>query len=71
MPRDALLARIDRAIAPINVAGLLDRTRRDWVPVRVDDLLAAAPRLNATTDEVLQLVERCGLQTVARAAGGL
>ncbi len=46
--RDALMARIDRAIDPINVAGLLDRTRRDWFPVRVDDLLAAAPRLGAT-----------------------
>ena len=30
--RDALLARIDRAIDPFNVAGLLDRTRRDWFP---------------------------------------
>jgi tetracycline 7-halogenase / FADH2 O2-dependent halogenase len=67
--RDALMARIDRAIDPINVAGLLDRTRRDWFPVRVDDLLAAAPRLGATSEELHQLVERCGLQDVARAAG--
>ena len=30
--RDALLARIDRAIEPFDIAGLLDRTRRDWYP---------------------------------------
>jgi FADH2 O2-dependent halogenase len=62
--RDALLDRIDRAIAPIDVAGLRDRTRRDWFPVRVDDVLAAAPRLGATVGELQQLVERCGLHAV-------
>ena len=58
--RDDLLARIDRAIAPIDVAGLGDRSRRDWYPVRADDLLAAAPKLGATDDELRGLVERCG-----------
>ncbi len=63
--RDALLARIDRAIDPINVAGLLDRTRRDWFPVRVEDLLAAAPKLGASIGELYQLADRCGLRNAA------
>lgn len=63
--RDALLARIDRAIDPINVAGLLDRTRRDWFPVRVEDLLAAAPKLGASIGELYQLADRCGLRSAA------
>jgi FADH2 O2-dependent halogenase len=58
--RDALLARIDRAIEPFDTAGLLDRTRRDWYPVLATDLLAGAGKLNATQDEVQRLLERCG-----------
>src|SRR5205085_6466144 len=30
--RDVLFARIDRAIEPFDIAGLLDRSRRDWYP---------------------------------------
>ena len=58
--RDGLLARIDRAIEPFDVAGLRDRTRRDWYPVRADDLLAARARLNASDAEILHLLERSG-----------
>ena len=58
--RAALLTRIDEAIEPFDVAGLLDRTRRDWYPVLPEDLLRAAPRLEATIDEVTRLLERCG-----------
>jgi len=58
--RAALLDRIDRAIAPFDTAGLLDRTRRDWYPVLAADLIANADKLNATTDEIAQLLERCG-----------
>lgn len=58
--REALLARIDRAIAPFDVAGLGDRTRRHWYPVKADDLLRAAARLGATSDEVQALLDRCG-----------
>jgi FADH2 O2-dependent halogenase len=71
--RDALLARIDRAIEPFDTAGLLDRTRRDWHPVLAGDLLAGAGKLNATPDEVQRLLERCGfapatLRAAARTA---
>jgi FADH2 O2-dependent halogenase len=58
--RHALLARIDRAIDPFDVAGLLDRRRRDWYPVLAADLVAAAPRLDATPAEINRLLERSG-----------
>jgi FADH2 O2-dependent halogenase len=58
--RDLLIARIDRAIEPFDVAGLGDRTRRDWYPVRAHDLLDAAPKLGATPAEIQALLERCG-----------
>jgi hypothetical protein len=60
--RAALLDRIDRAIEPFDTAGLLDRTRRDWYPVLAADLIANASKLNATTGEVSQLLERCGFE---------
>jgi FADH2 O2-dependent halogenase len=58
--RASLLARIDRAIEPFDVAGLGDRQRRDWYPVRADDLIAAAPRLGATPIQIERLLERSG-----------
>jgi FADH2 O2-dependent halogenase len=58
--RDALVARIDRAIEPYDTAGLLDRTRRDWYPVRADDLLESAVKLGATQSEVEALLVRAG-----------
>jgi len=58
--RDALLDRIDRAIEPFDIAGLLDRSRRDWYPVLAEDLLASSSKLKATADEIDRLLERCG-----------
>jgi FADH2 O2-dependent halogenase len=58
--RDQLVARIDRAIAPIDVAGLGDRRRRDWYPVLAGDLMTAAPRLGATPAQIDRLLERSG-----------
>jgi FADH2 O2-dependent halogenase len=58
--RDALLGRIDRAIEPFDTAGLLDGTRRSWYPVLADDLVAGAPKLDATVEEIHRLLERCG-----------
>jgi FADH2 O2-dependent halogenase len=59
--RDALFDRIDRAIEPFDTAGLLDSSRRDWFPVLAEDIVAGAPKLQASADEVRQLLERCGL----------
>jgi FADH2 O2-dependent halogenase len=58
--RERLFARIDRTIAPYDVAGLGDRARRDWYPVRADDLLDGAARLGATPAEVRTLLVRSG-----------
>lgn len=55
-----LLTRIDRAIEPFDVAGLLDASRRDWYPVLAEDLIGAASRLGATNEDVHRLLERCG-----------
>lgn len=60
-PRMALVARIDRAIEPFDTAGLLDRTRRNWYPVLASDLIASAPKLEASVEDVNRLLERCGL----------
>jgi FADH2 O2-dependent halogenase len=59
-PRAMLLARIDRAIEPFDVAGLGDRQRRDWFPVLAADLIAAAPRLGANPKQMGRLLERSG-----------
>jgi FADH2 O2-dependent halogenase len=58
--RQSLFARIDRAIEPFDVAGLLDRSRRDWYPVRADDLVNNASKLGASLEEIDRLLERCG-----------
>src|SRR5262249_13400178 len=58
--RCQLLERTDQAIEPFDVAGLLDRTRHDWYPVRAEDLLAAATKLSATASEIRQLLARTG-----------
>lgn len=58
--REALAARIDRTIEPFDVAGLLDRSRRDWYPVRAEDLLTNASKLEASIEEIDRLLERCG-----------
>jgi FADH2 O2-dependent halogenase len=64
--RAALEARIDRAIEPFDTAGLLDRGRRDWYPVKAGDLLASAGKLHASADDVQRLLERTGFLPAAR-----
>lgn len=56
--REALVDRIARAIEPFDTAGLLAPDRRNWFPVLADDLVAGAARLEATPDEVRQLLAR-------------
>jgi FADH2 O2-dependent halogenase len=63
--RDALLARIDRAIEPFDIAGLLDAGRRNWYPVRAEDLLASAEKLDADRGEIRRLLERSGFGPTA------
>jgi flavin-dependent dehydrogenase len=59
--RDALLARIDAAVEPFDVAGLSERSRRDWYPVLADDLRQARDKVAATREDVEALIARCGL----------
>jgi tetracycline 7-halogenase / FADH2 O2-dependent halogenase len=63
--RIALFDRIDRAIAPLDLAGLGDRTRRGWYPVLASDLVAGASKLDATAKQIETLLERCGFNAVA------
>jgi tetracycline 7-halogenase / FADH2 O2-dependent halogenase len=58
--REALLERIDRAVEPLDVAGLRDRSRRNWHPVLAEDLIGGAAKLSATPAEVEDLLERSG-----------
>jgi FADH2 O2-dependent halogenase len=56
----ALIVQIYAAIEPVNVAGLGRPDRRNWYPVEVEDMLNAAAKLDASRDEVLTLLKRCG-----------
>ncbi len=58
--RANLIDQIDRVVEPFDIAGLGDEQRRDWYDVRVDDVLGARAKLNATDTEVLAVLERCG-----------
>ncbi len=58
--RRGLLDDITKAIAPIDVAGLNDATRRDWYPVLAADLYAARERLGVSTADIDGLLARCG-----------
>ncbi len=62
-----LIEDILKVIEPIDVAGLADRTRRNWYPVDAEDLLRAAHKLGASRDEVLQMLARCGFSALAAA----
>jgi FADH2 O2-dependent halogenase len=58
--RERLIARIEAAVEPRDVAGLSDRARRDHYPVRAEDLRAGATKLGATQAEIEGLLARCG-----------
>ena len=66
--RLALFDRIDRAIAPIDVAGLTDRERGDWYPVMASDLVGGASKLGATRQQIESLLERCGFNPAAESS---
>lgn len=58
--RERLLRRIDRAIEPLDVAGLRDGGRRNWHPVLAEDLLGAVHKLGATREQVEDYLDRSG-----------
>jgi tetracycline 7-halogenase / FADH2 O2-dependent halogenase len=58
--REELMERIQRAIEPFDVAGLSDRSRRNWYPVKAEDLFGAAGKLGASHAEIEKLLSRSG-----------
>jgi FADH2 O2-dependent halogenase len=59
---DELITDILTAIEPINVAGLGLCERRNWYPVLANDLMAAAGKLGASSDDIADLLRRCGFE---------
>lgn len=59
---DELSEDILRAIEPFNVAGLGNRDRRNWYPVDPEDLLSSAWKVEASHDDILRLLQRCGFR---------
>lgn len=57
---EELVADVLAVIEPINVAGLGLCERRNWYPVRADDLVGAAGKLGASREEIFDLLRRCG-----------
>lgn len=57
-----LIKDIERAIEPINVAGLGRPERRNWYPVHADDLVSAAEKLDASREDIFDLLRRCGFE---------
>jgi FADH2 O2-dependent halogenase len=59
--RRNLITAIHEAIAPIDIAGLNDRKRRNHYPVLARDLLENALKLDANDKELVMLLKRCGI----------
>jgi FADH2 O2-dependent halogenase len=55
-----LIAQINAAIEPINVAGLGRPEQRNWYPADASDILNTATKLESSRDEVQALLTRCG-----------
>ncbi|MBI4660640.1 MAG: NAD(P)/FAD-dependent oxidoreductase [Verrucomicrobia bacterium] len=67
----ALQDRIFAAIEPIDAAGLRDLSRRNWYPVKAEDLLSAADKFGVDTTAVRQLLTRNGFFGPTDEASGL
>ncbi len=57
---DELADRIRQLVEPINVAGLMDPAKQNWYPCLAEDLFAGAGKLNATVEELRDMLRRCG-----------
>lgn len=60
LPLAELEARVDRIIAPIDVAGLSRRGRRNWLPVDAEDLLNSAAKLGVDRTAIEVMLQRSG-----------
>jgi tetracycline 7-halogenase / FADH2 O2-dependent halogenase len=59
---DELSKDILQAIEPFNVVGLGNLQLRNWYPVDPQDLLNSADKVEASQEEIRQLLHRCGFQ---------
>lgn len=57
-----LIEEVFRIIEPIDVAGLGNRNRRNWYPVEAEDLFESAHKLDASREEILRMLDRCGFR---------
>jgi tetracycline 7-halogenase / FADH2 O2-dependent halogenase len=66
-PEEAAIlhANILRAIEPINLAGLGEKSRQNWYPVEAEDLLRSAHKIGASYEEIQLLLQRCGFMAKA------
>ena len=60
IPRGSVAEEISRTIEPVNVAGLADRSRRNWYPALAEDLLAASGKLGVDKADVRKMLVRVG-----------
>lgn len=58
--KDGFVSEIFQAIEPLDVAGLTDRGRRNWYPVRIDDLLNARTKFGVSGVQMKEMLRRCG-----------
>lgn len=54
-------ARVARAVAPLNVAGLCDPARRNWYPVDLQDAISGAGKLGVPEEAVVAMLGASGL----------
>jgi tetracycline 7-halogenase / FADH2 O2-dependent halogenase len=71
LPRSAqestdLISAVHNAIEPYNVAGFGDARRRNWYPVRPDDLLSSARKVQSSEKEVALMLQKCGVELPAK-----
>ncbi len=58
---------IQKAIEPVNIAGLANTHRKNWYPVDAEDLLNSANKVESTREEINQLLKNCGFWKTAAA----
>ncbi|MDA1276256.1 MAG: FAD-dependent oxidoreductase [Verrucomicrobia bacterium] len=58
--RNNLLRQISNTIAPVDVAGLSDLSRRGWYPAKAEDLLNAAHKLDTNRAAINEMLVRTG-----------
>ena len=68
--RRELLDAVARAIEPLDVIGLSDRSRRNWYPVLADDLVAARGKLGASREEIEAMLRATMPPTAVTSGGG-